>query len=366
MPIQFTNNATSLTAFPALAGDTTVTIEAGDVWMFPPASASAGTYFYATIEDRRIVPTRREIVKVIDRSGAVFTVVRGQDSTAAHDFFTGAIFSHRLNAAALRALIQEEADARIAADNAEAAARIAADNNLQTQITAEVNARIAGDANLQTQINNEVARAEAAEAALQAQMLGFASAADLTAEKNRALAAEAALGVRIDNETAARIAADNHLQAEIDAEIARAEAAEAALAASISGAAPVTWEIYTKEQQTTSLIVHVPAGRTKVRLTVNAFPGSYVFGSDTAFASGTLERDGVLLAVLGYDPGTTTWTFPAPPAFPYGVFDNCGTGDHTYVVNYFVHPLVAAAYPPGTWLGAYSINATCYILAELA
>lgn len=221
MAIKFTNNATSLTASPVLAADTVVTIEGGDVWMFPVPNSAAGDYFYATLEDRRIVPTRREIVKVVDKSGATYTVQRGQDNTAAHDFFTGAIFSHRLNAAALGALIAEETAARIAADAAEAAARIAADANLQAGINAETSARIAGDASLQSQLNAEISRAQTAEANLQAQVSGlggtYATVAALNAEIARATAAEVALGVRIDNEITARTSRDNALQAEIDA-----------------------------------------------------------------------------------------------------------------------------------------------------
>ncbi len=237
MGIEFTNNATSLLALPVSHTDGTATIEAGDVGLFPVPNPGTGDYFYATLEDRRVVPTRREIVKVTNRTGATFTITRAQDHTVAADFFVGSIFSHRLNAAALRDWMLEETNARIAADIAEANVRASYDAYLLSLITAETNARIAGDAALQAQINAEISRATAAEANLQAQISGlagsFAAKDALNAEIARAEAAEAALGARIDAETAARIAADQHLQDELDAEIARAKAAEAAISGSV-------------------------------------------------------------------------------------------------------------------------------------
>lgn len=234
MGIIFVNNASSLLALPALAADTTVTIEMADVGLFPVLAA--GEYYYAAIEDRRVVPNLLEIVKVTGVSTNVFTVVRGQDGTAAHDFFLGAVFSARLCRAALEDFMAEERAARIAADAAEAAARIAGDAAeaaaRAAADAAETAARIAAD-------NAEIARAEAAEAAEQAARIAAdaaeaanraaAIAAEAVARANadaalataianevaRAMAAEAALGTRIDNEIADRIAADNALSSSI-------------------------------------------------------------------------------------------------------------------------------------------------------
>jgi hypothetical protein len=66
--------------------------------------------------------------------------------------------------------IDTEAGARVAADNAEAAARTAADSAEATARanadSAEATARASADATLTTNLNAEIARAEAAEAAL--------------------------------------------------------------------------------------------------------------------------------------------------------------------------------------------------------
>jgi hypothetical protein len=63
-------------------------------------------------------------------------------------------------------------------------------------------------------------------------LAGYATTAYVDAETARAEAAEAALGTRIDNETTRAEAAEAALQSALDAEIARAKAAEAGLAPS--------------------------------------------------------------------------------------------------------------------------------------
>jgi hypothetical protein len=225
----FANNATSLTAFPVLATDTTITIEGNDLASFPVPDVSTGAFFYATLEDRRSVPTRREIVKVTNVSGASFIVVRGQDGTVAGDYFTGTVFSARLNRAALLALGDEETAARIAADEAEAAARAAADAVLQANINAEAAARASGDVSLQTQLNSEITRAQNAEASIQSQINSgnavFATRDALNSEIVRATNAEAA---EVHRATAAETALANSIVTQVGAESTRAQNAEAA------------------------------------------------------------------------------------------------------------------------------------------
>jgi hypothetical protein len=234
MSIIFVNNASSLLALPALAADVHVTIDLADAGEFP--TLTAGEYFYATLEDRRVVPNILEIVKVTDVSTNVLTVTRAQDGTVAQDFYLGAVFSARLCRAALEDFMAEEVAAREAADAAEAAARLAADNAeaaaRAAADAAETAARIAAD-------NAEIARAEAAELAEQAARIAAdnaeaanraaaiaaeaaaraaadaALATEIANEVARAMAAEAALGTRIDNEIADRIAADNALSSSI-------------------------------------------------------------------------------------------------------------------------------------------------------
>jgi hypothetical protein len=76
-------------------------------------------------------------------------------------------------------------------------------------------------------------------------LAGYATTAALNAEIARAEAAEAALGTRIDNETARAEAAEAALQSALDAEIARAKAAEAGLTPSGTAATVRTGSVTT-------------------------------------------------------------------------------------------------------------------------
>jgi hypothetical protein len=134
--------------------------------------------------------------------------------------------------------IADEAAARAAAIAAEAAARQAADEAFDGRLTSvegQVNGKIGDLNNLNTSfkgnlvgavnevyanINNEVARAQAAEQAL---------AGDIDAETTRAQAAESALSADIASEAAARAAGDIALGGRIDTEISDRQAADSAL-----------------------------------------------------------------------------------------------------------------------------------------
>lgn len=197
MGIKFANNASSLLAVPALSTDTAITITEADAALFP--TLGAGDYVFLTLEDRRVVPNLREIVKCTARSANVLTIVRAQDNTTAQAFFLGAVVSARLTRAALLAFLLEETTRAEAAEAAEAAARAAAD-------TAETAARIAADA-------AELARALAAETVLQdaidAEVIARANADGIEAgSRATADAAEASARAAGDATNAAAIAAE--------------------------------------------------------------------------------------------------------------------------------------------------------------
>jgi hypothetical protein len=148
------------------------------------------------------------------------------------------------------AAVSAEAAARAAAVSAEEARATAAEADLQSQLDAETAARIAGDnaeaAARAAAVSAEQTRAEAAEAGLAADLATEVSEriAAVSAEQARAEAAEGALAGRLDilegpdttvNSVRYLIKnAQSTLQSELDAEIARAEAAEAAIAADLA------------------------------------------------------------------------------------------------------------------------------------
>lgn len=239
MSIRLTNNASSLLTAPILAADTSITITPTDAALFPALSLP-GDYFYCTLEDRRMVPNLREIVKVTSTSANTFTIARAQDGTLAANFFIGAIVSLRLTAAAIFDVRQEETARAMAAEAAEAATRATAD-------ATEAAARAAGDA------TEAAARAAAitAEQIARTNADTTETAARIAADNAEAIAraagdaAEAsARTIAINAETARAEAAEAALaggtsssNAAIAAETARAEAAEAALSAAIAAAA---------------------------------------------------------------------------------------------------------------------------------
>ena len=167
-----------------------------------------------------------------------------------------------------QALIQAEADARVADVNDEEARAMAAESALNTRLNvlegsgegsvakAEADAKAYADQKVADLVNSapavldtlqELAAAinnDASFAATVAGQIGSV-AADLATEQDRALAAEGAIAADLAIETANRIsdvnaeesramAAESGLASDIDAEQTRAEAAEAGLAADIS------------------------------------------------------------------------------------------------------------------------------------
>lgn len=236
MAILLANNASSLLAVPALAADLTMTITTGDAVMFP--APSGGDSFSVTLEDRREVPNKREIVKVTAVSGDVFTIVRAQEGTAATDFYVGATVSLRLTAGTVRGLIGEETTRAEAAETAEAAARAAA-------VTAEATARAAGDAAEAAARASAITTEQLARSAADTAETAARTAAD-SAEviaRNAAIASaisgvSSSIGSSITSavavETARAEAAEATLTSDLAAEVSRATAAEAALSARIA------------------------------------------------------------------------------------------------------------------------------------
>jgi hypothetical protein len=158
-------------------------------------------------------------------------------------------------ASARAAAISAEASARAAAISAEEAARIAGDaaeaSARAAAISAEEAARIAGDQNLQAQINNVISNVDPAAldslteivAAFEAAdqnlnntiiALGTASQSALAAEIARATAAEEALASDLAAEIARAESAEEALASDLAAEIARATAAEGVLTADLA------------------------------------------------------------------------------------------------------------------------------------
>jgi cytoskeletal protein CcmA (bactofilin family) len=105
------------------------------------------------------------------------------------------------------AIAVAQADQDLALMN-EITARTGADATLQSNIDAEATARAAGDSALQSNIDDEAAARAAADTTLQG---------NIDAEEARALAAEGVLQGNIDSEAAARVAGDAALQSELDA-----------------------------------------------------------------------------------------------------------------------------------------------------
>jgi microcystin-dependent protein len=99
MGVLFTNNATSTLAADIAAGAVSLTVQAADAAKFP--SPTAGNWSPVTVVD---LLGNIEIMRCTARAGAVLTVTRAQEGTAAMAFTAGARVDHRLTAAALAAL----------------------------------------------------------------------------------------------------------------------------------------------------------------------------------------------------------------------------------------------------------------------
>jgi hypothetical protein len=96
-----TNNALSTLAAAISVGTTTLTVQAADAAKFP--TPAAGDWFPVTLVDG----VNLEIVRCTARAGAVLTVARGQEGTAARAFPIGARVSHRLTSNAISVLLQD-------------------------------------------------------------------------------------------------------------------------------------------------------------------------------------------------------------------------------------------------------------------
>lgn len=94
----FTNNAASTLASSINSSVTSLTVASGQGTLFP--NPTAGQYFYCTLSNT--TGTIIEIVKVTARSSDTFTIVRGQDNTAASSFLAGDKVELRLTAADLQ------------------------------------------------------------------------------------------------------------------------------------------------------------------------------------------------------------------------------------------------------------------------
>jgi len=84
MPVLVSNNAVGQLASSINDSVLSIVLESGQGALFP--SPTAGQFFFATIIDNA---NNREIVRVTARATNTFTVVRGQDGTAARSFAAG-------------------------------------------------------------------------------------------------------------------------------------------------------------------------------------------------------------------------------------------------------------------------------------
>jgi hypothetical protein len=104
MALKLTNNASSTLAatIDALLTTTTISIASGDAGKFPTVVGGSGDWFPVTVID---ATGAFEIMRCTGRAGAVLTVVRAQEGTAARACVAGARVDLRLTVAALTALL---------------------------------------------------------------------------------------------------------------------------------------------------------------------------------------------------------------------------------------------------------------------
>lgn len=110
MAIILANNATATLASDAPSTATTLSVLTGLGAVFPVLGS--GDYFYATLASSAGV---YEIVKVVARSGDVFTVVRGQAGTVAVTFPAGSRLELRVTKENVEDLVDQEVAAAVAA-----------------------------------------------------------------------------------------------------------------------------------------------------------------------------------------------------------------------------------------------------------
>lgn len=94
MAIQFANNAATTLFSSVLMSDTQIIVSPGGGALFPAAGGSS--YFMVTVVDT--ITGLLEIMKVTNRSGDTFTVVRAQENTTARAFPAGSPVELRLTA----------------------------------------------------------------------------------------------------------------------------------------------------------------------------------------------------------------------------------------------------------------------------
>ena len=94
MSVVFSNNAVTTLANALDSTSTSMTVVDGS--QFPAISGS--NFTFVTLQD---ISQNREIVKVTNISGNVFTIVRAQDNTTASSFIVGDKVELRLTAALL-------------------------------------------------------------------------------------------------------------------------------------------------------------------------------------------------------------------------------------------------------------------------
>lgn len=94
MAIQFANNAATTLFSSVLMSDTQIIVSPGGGALFPAAGGS--NYFMVAVVD--IATGLLEIMKVTNRSGDTFTVVRAQENTTARAFPAGSPVELRLTA----------------------------------------------------------------------------------------------------------------------------------------------------------------------------------------------------------------------------------------------------------------------------
>lgn len=102
--VQFSNFASTTLVGTYGTGDTALTVTSAA--SFPIVSGGTN-WFYAVITDSLTAPTKREIVKVTNVSGSIFTVVRAQDSSSAQTWANGSYIELRVVNKALQDLFDE-------------------------------------------------------------------------------------------------------------------------------------------------------------------------------------------------------------------------------------------------------------------
>ena len=103
MAIQFANNATTTLFSSVTVSDTQIVVSPGGGALFPAAGGS--NYFMVTLID--IATGLLEIMKVTNRSGDTFTVVRAQEDTAARAFPAGSPVELRLTTQSILAAVDD-------------------------------------------------------------------------------------------------------------------------------------------------------------------------------------------------------------------------------------------------------------------